>query len=96
MLQTIGDLLLTLAGRALFFLAVSPVVDAIGWEVWQGLIRPRLIPESEIAAIADELVLRYGDRAEEIAFINEDRAWRYSDSFEQGKWQRVRLKLEGR
>ena len=96
MLQTIGDLLLTLVGWALFFLAVSPVVGAIGWEVWQGLIRPRLIPKSEIAAIADELVLRYGERAEEIAFINEDRAWRYSDSFEQGKWQRVRLKLEGR
>jgi len=96
MLQTIGDFLLTLAGWALVILAISPIAGAIGWEVWLGQIRPRRIPQSEIEAIADELVLRYGDRAEEIALINEDRAWRYSDSFEQGKWRRVRLRLEGK
>jgi hypothetical protein len=29
-----------------------------------------------------------------MAFIKEDRAWRYSDSFEQGKWRRVRKTIE--
>lgn len=96
MLQTVGDFLLTLIGWALVILAISPIVGAIGWEVWHGFIRPRLIPRAEIEAIATELVARYGDQAEEIAFINEDRAWRYSDSFEQGKWKRVRFFLNRR
>ncbi|HVW57833.1 MAG TPA: hypothetical protein VHC00_19325 [Rhizobiaceae bacterium] len=90
MLQTIQDFLLTVIGWALLILAISPIVGAIGWEIWQGQIRPRLIPEAEIEAIASEMFARYGDQAEEMAFINEDRAWRYSDSFEQGKWRRVR------
>jgi hypothetical protein len=93
MLQTIGDFLLSLAGWAFIILAVSPIIGAVGWEVWQGQVRPRLIPKAEIEAIAAELVARYGDQAEEMAFINEDRAWRYSDSFEQGKWRRVRRTL---
>jgi hypothetical protein len=40
------------------------------------------------------MLSRYGDRAGEMAFIEEDRAWRYSDSFQQGKWRRVRKRIE--
>jgi hypothetical protein len=29
-----------------------------------------------------------------MAFAEEDRAWRYSDSFEQGKWRRVRKTIQ--
>jgi hypothetical protein len=29
-----------------------------------------------------------------MAFVEEDRAWRYSESFEQGKWRRVRKRIE--
>lgn len=60
---------------------------------WQFRIRPLLIPAKEIRLLVDELVAEHGDRAEEVAFINEDRAWRYSDSMEQGKWRRVREEL---
>ena len=60
---------------------------------WEGGIRPRFIPVGEIKSLADTLVGRHGPRAEEIAFIEEDRAWRYSDTFLQGKWHRVRREL---
>lgn len=63
---------------------------------WQGRIRPLLIPRPEIERLADELIHKHGARAEEIAFIEEDRAWRYSQNLEQGKWRRVRKELERR
>jgi hypothetical protein len=39
------------------------------------------------------MIANHGPRAEEIAFIEEDRAWRYSETFEQGTWHRVRREL---
>jgi hypothetical protein len=42
---------------------------------------------------ADDYLRRYGARAEEMVFIEEDRAWRYGDSFGQGKWRRVRREI---
>ncbi|MBA4783819.1 MAG: hypothetical protein H2045_11460 [Rhizobiales bacterium] len=70
-----------------------PIWGALALEVWLGAIRPRLIDQSEIDALAADLARRHGVRAAEVAFIEEDRAWRYSDSFEQGKWKRVRFHL---
>lgn len=72
---------------------LSPIWGAFMWEVWSGAVRPRLISAGEINALAASLVLEHGSRAVEIASIQEDRAWRYSDSFEQGKWRRVRRHL---
>lgn len=63
---------------------------------WHGRIRPMLIPRAEIKRMADELVEQHNDRAEEFAAMEEDRAWRYSKNFEQGKWKRVRNELERR
>ncbi|WEX08936.1 hypothetical protein [Chelativorans sp. AA-79] len=63
------------------------------WHVWDFRLRPLLIPKAEISALADELVAKYGPRAEEMAYAEEDRAWRYSDVYEQGKWRRVRREL---
>lgn len=63
---------------------------------WQGRIKPMLIARAEIERAADELAEKYGERAEEMAFTEEDRAWRYSQNFEQGKWRRVRKELERR
>ena len=40
------------------------------------------------------MLVQHADRAEQMALIKEDRAWRYSDSFEQGKWRRVRKAIE--
>jgi hypothetical protein len=63
---------------------------------WQGRIRPLLIPRAEIEKLVDELIEKHGERAEEFAAIEEDRAWRYSQNFDQGKWRRVRKELERR
>jgi hypothetical protein len=73
--------------------ALSPIWGAFLWELWEGSIRPRLIPRAEINAMSASMLSRFGDRAEEMAFIEEDRAWRYSESFEQGKWRRVRKRI---
>lgn len=76
--------------------ATAPFWGSFLWVLWQGGVRPRLIPRAEIERLAAELIARHGDRAEEVAFIEEDRAWRYSDGFAQGKWRRVRKWIEGR
>lgn len=72
------------------------VLSIFLWVEWQGRIRPLLIPRAEIERLADDLFDKHGDRAEEFAAIEEDRAWRYSQNFEQGKWRRVRKELERR
>ncbi|WP_320195560.1 hypothetical protein RMR10_001645 [Agrobacterium rosae] len=79
----------------LFGMAVF-VAGIFLWLEWNGRVRPMLIPRFEIKHIADQLVNEHGDRAEEFAAMEEDRAWRYSKSFEQGKWKRVRNELERR
>ena len=61
---------------------------------WQGRIRPLLIPRKEIERLADDLTAKHGARAEEFAAMEEHRAWRYSQNFDQGKWRRVRKVLE--
>jgi hypothetical protein len=72
----------------------SPIWGALLWVLWEGQIRPRLIPGSEIDSLATAMIGRHGGRAAEMAFIEEDRAWRYSRPFEQGKWRRVRKRIE--
>lgn len=73
---------------------LSPIWGALLWELWAGGIQPRLVPQAEIDALAAAMLDQHGHRAEEMAFVEEDRAWRYSESFEQGKWRRVRKRLE--
>jgi len=81
---------LTLGGMAV---ATSPIWGTLLWCIWEGNIKPRLIPVDQVKALADELIAKHGPRAEEMAFIEEDRAWRYSETFEQGTWHRVRREL---
>jgi hypothetical protein len=71
----------------------TPAWGALLWVVWQGQVRPRLISARQIETEATDLITRYGDNALEMAVIEEDRAWRYSDSFEQGRWRRMRLAI---
>ena len=73
--------------------ALAPVWATFLWELWEGAVRPHLIPRGEVERLAAAMLARYGESAEEIAFIEEDRAWRYCDSFEQGKWRRVRRRI---
>lgn len=75
-------------------LATLPMWGAFVWVTWEGSIKPRFIPEAEINALANGHIARYGERAAEMAFTEEERAWRYSDSFNQGKWKRVRQEIE--
>lgn len=74
-------------------ICLFPIWGALLFEFWEGWWKPLRIPTSEIEAAAHDLLIKYGNRAAEIAYIQEDRAWRYSDSFEQGKWRRVRRHL---
>ena len=74
--------------------ATSPIWGALLWVLWQGSIRPRLIPRAEIDALAATMVARHGPRAEEVASAEEEQAWRNSRPFEQGKWRRVRKRIE--
>ena len=74
--------------------ATSPIWGAILWLLWEGCIRPRLIPRAEIDALAATMIARHGRRAEEVAFLEEEQAWRSSRPFEQGKWRRVRTRIE--
>lgn len=66
------------------------IVLALGWDVVEKFVRPGLIPEAEIARLADEIMSRYPDDPERAALIEEHAAWYRSQDYEQGKWRRVR------
>jgi hypothetical protein len=57
--------------------ATSPIWGTVLWVLWQGLIRPRLIPRAEIDALAAAMLARHGLKAEEAAFAEEELAWRH-------------------
>lgn len=76
-----------------FVLFVGPI---IGWEIWQGILRPRLMGRAVLNRLVDEMLTKHGERAEDMAFTMEHRAWYDSDTFEQGKWRRVRKELQRR
>ena len=83
-----------------FFIDYLPLVvfiamiAAVGlWHAWEFRLKPLAIPKAKINAIVDDLIALHGPDAEEMAYIEEDRAWRYSDTYEQGKWRRVRREL---
>ena len=72
---------------------LAPVWGTLLQELWEGGVRPRLVPRSIIDGAATAILARHGDRAEQMALIAEDRAWRYSQSFKQGCWRRVRRRI---
>jgi hypothetical protein len=72
----------------------SPAWGSLLWVIWQGQVRPRLIPARKIKTKATELINCHGYNALEMAATEEDRAWRYSNSFEQGYWWRVSKAIE--
>jgi hypothetical protein len=81
------------AGWIAFAAALAPIWGTLLWELWDRVIRPRRIARDRIDALAAAMLAQHGDRAEEIALIKEDRAWRYSESFKQGTWRQVRKRI---
>ena len=62
-----------------------PVWGTLLWELWEGAVRPRLIRRDIIDRAAAAILAEHGDLAEQMTWIREDRAWRYSNSFKQGR-----------
>jgi hypothetical protein len=87
------SILENLGGLAFWGLVLAVPVGTLAWHTWQLSIKPRLIPRDKIKHMADELEARYGDDAENVAFTEEDSAWRRSETFQQGLWYQVRLEL---
>jgi len=72
-----------------FILFPAFLLFVFGSHEWEFRVKPLRIPKEEINAIADELIEKHGPDAEKFAYIEEDAAWRRSNTFEQGKWRRV-------
>ena len=95
----IGDGVDTFKQMILWFIigaASAPIWGSLLYVLWQGVVRPRLIPAKEIERLAAQMVERHGDRAADAVFANEYHAWRCSNGFEQAKWRRVRCQIERR
>jgi hypothetical protein len=71
----------------------APIWGTLLWELWEGVVRPRLIRHDIIDRAAAAILAEHGDRAEQMVLSREDRAWRYSDPFKQGCWRRVRKRI---
>jgi hypothetical protein len=66
------------------------------WQLWRFRLKPLFIPKADIDRMVDALIAQHGSRAEEMAAMEEDRAWRYSNTLKQGIWRRVRHELQRR
>jgi len=72
----------------------SARVGAFLWHAWEFHILPRRIPREEIERLADEIRRKHPDDPDYLAYVEERAAWHRSDTFEQGKWRRVRRELK--
>jgi hypothetical protein len=91
-----SDAVWQLLGWALVAVALSPIALGIGWVVWNGSVRPRLISQREIEQLADDVMARFPNDPEGAAHREEHHHWYRSEEFEQGKWHRVRKEIQRR
>lgn len=85
-----------MADHWLIWIIVSAMpIAALLFHLWEGIIRPRLIPTAKIEAMAADMIEVYDDLAPLIAEIEVDRARRYSKPFDEGVWKRVERVLLG-
>jgi hypothetical protein len=47
----------------------APIWGTLLWELWGGVVRPRLIPRDIIDRAAAAILAEHGDRAEQMAWI---------------------------
>lgn len=81
----------TWTGILLWAACLSPILGVFLWHVYEFNVRPWRIPSAEIDRLVQAMLAK--DDPEYAAFIEEQAAWFRSDTFEQGKWRRVRRKL---
>ncbi|NRA89434.1 MAG: hypothetical protein HRU28_19065 [Rhizobiales bacterium] len=77
----------------LIILMTAPIWLSFLYLLWRIFILPFTIPKAEINLLSIELIQKHGDEANKFAFINEDRAWRYSNARDQAKWHLVGKKI---
>ncbi len=76
------------------FLALVLLIGGVAvWHAWEFRLKPLTIPKAEINAIVDELIEKHGPDAEDWARRYEEDAWNKSDTYDQGKWRRIRREL---
>lgn len=66
------------------------------FELYAYFVAPYLLPQETIDLIIEDLILQYGCEALDAAIAREDWAQQDTDTFEQGKWRRIRRELEKR
>ncbi len=71
----------------------APIWGTLIWFLNELYIRPLRIPKSEIERLADEQRRSHPTDPVEAAFVEEQNAWHRSETYEQGKWRRVRRQL---
>ena len=75
--------------------AVVLLAFGAGWWFWNDFILPRMIPDAEVEALADDLIAKHGPDAERIARANHYRAHdRDCDMVEARRWKLVRRRLD--
>jgi hypothetical protein len=81
-----------LAGMVLVIIGLSVVVAKVA----RRELRILTIPESEIQALAQDLIEGYGGAAADVALRRELDAWHSNDYLMQARWHRVAKRLRGR
>lgn len=66
------------------------------FELYALFVAPYFIPKETIDLIVEDLIADHGDKALDAAIAREDWAQQDTDTFERGKWRRVRRELEKR
>jgi hypothetical protein len=57
------------AKAAIWVICLFPIWGSLLWELWEGGIRPLLVPRVEIDALSVAMLVQHADRAEQMAFI---------------------------
>lgn len=72
------------------------IVAVALFELYALFVAPYLLPQDVIDLIVEDLILQHGDKASDAAIAREDWAKQDTDTFQQGKWRRIRRELEKR
>ncbi len=78
---------------AVVAVSTAPIWGTLIWFLNELYVRPLLIPKAEIERLAKELRLSHPADPAGAAFTEEQNAWHRSETFEQGKWRRIRAHI---